>query len=93
MPPVPLWYRGPEDYGRFIARVFAMRGTGWRMLPLGANGQPALAAYAPEIDGSLRLHTVQVLTVRRRGISRNVVFQDPRVCAGFDLPPLLGPAS
>jgi RNA polymerase sigma-70 factor (ECF subfamily) len=93
MPPVPLWYRGPEDYGRFIARVFAMRGTGWRMLPLGANGQPALAAYAPEIDGSLRLHTVQVLTVRRRGISRNVVFQDPRVCAGFDLTPLLGPAS
>jgi RNA polymerase sigma-70 factor (ECF subfamily) len=92
MPPVPLWYRGPEDYGRFIARVFAMRGTGWRMLPVGANGQPALAAYAPDADGGLRLHTLQVLTVGRQGVERNVVFQDPRVFAAFGLSPLLEPA-
>jgi RNA polymerase sigma-70 factor (ECF subfamily) len=85
MPPVPLWYRGPEDYGRFIARVFAMRGTGWRMLALGANGQPALAAYAPGPDGSLQLHTLQVLTVTGRGITRNVVFADPQVFAAFGL--------
>ncbi|MCU1615370.1 MAG: rpoE [Frankiales bacterium] len=93
MPPVPLWYRGPEDYGRFIARVFAMRGSGWRMLPLGANGQPALAAYAPETDGSLRLHTLQVLTVSRQGIEHNVVFQDPGVFSAFGLSPLLDTAS
>ena len=28
MPPVPLWYRGRDDYGAFIRRVFEMRGTG-----------------------------------------------------------------
>jgi RNA polymerase sigma-70 factor (ECF subfamily) len=89
MPPVPLWYSGPADYGRFIARVFAMRGAGWRMVPLGANGQPALAAYAPEADGSLRLHSLQVLTVSRQGIARNAVFYDAQVFTAFDLSPLL----
>jgi RNA polymerase sigma-70 factor (ECF subfamily) len=92
MPPVPLWYRGPTDYGRFIARVFAMRGTGWRMLPVRANGQPALAAYAPETDGTLRLHTLQVLTVSGRAIEHNVVFQDPQVFAAFELRPVLDAA-
>ncbi|GAA1256968.1 sigma-70 family RNA polymerase sigma factor [Pseudonocardia aurantiaca] len=85
MPPVPLWYAGRVDYGRFIARVFAMRGTGWRMVPIAANGQPAVAAYCPDDRGVLRLHTVQVLTVTRRGIAHNVVFQDPQVFAAFDI--------
>jgi hypothetical protein len=25
MPPVPWWYRGSQDYGLFMARVFEMR--------------------------------------------------------------------
>jgi RNA polymerase sigma-70 factor (ECF subfamily) len=91
MPPVPLWYAGRVDYGRFIARVFAMRGTGWRMIPTAANGQPALAAYCPDETGVLRLHTLQVLTVTSQGIAHNVVFQDPQVFAAFELAPLLEP--
>ena len=47
MPPVPLWYRGRRDYGRFMDRVFRMRGTGWATRQVTANGQPAIAAYAP----------------------------------------------
>jgi RNA polymerase sigma-70 factor (ECF subfamily) len=89
MPPVPLWYRGRQDYGRFIARVFAMRGAGWRMIPAAANGQPALAAYNPDGPGTWRLHTLQVLTVTRYGIARNVVFQDPQVFDVFGLDPAL----
>jgi len=85
MPPVPLWCAGRADYGRFIARVFAMRGGGWRMIPTSANGQPALAAYCPDETGALRLHTLQVLTVTTLGIAHNVVFQDQRVFADFDL--------
>jgi RNA polymerase sigma-70 factor (ECF subfamily) len=101
MPPVPLWFRGPEDYGRFMRRVFTMRGPGWRMVPVGANGQPAraagangqpaLAAYAPESGGGLRLHTLQVLTVGSGGVARNVVFQDAGVFAAFGLPTELSP--
>ncbi|GII77967.1 hypothetical protein Sru01_29490 [Sphaerisporangium rufum] len=65
MPPVPLWYRGQELYGRFIARVRGMRGTGWRMVPVPANTRPALAAYRPAPGGGHVLHTLQVLTVTR----------------------------
>jgi RNA polymerase sigma-70 factor, ECF subfamily len=85
MPPVPLWYRGRRDYGRFLARVFALRGPGWRMRPVSANGQPALAAYCRGADGH-QLHTLQVLTVTPAGIAHNVVFQDPRVFTAFQLP-------
>ncbi|MFG1658555.1 sigma-70 family RNA polymerase sigma factor [Micromonospora chersina] len=87
MPPVPLWYRGSRDYGRFLDRVFHMRGTGWRMVSLSANGQPALAAYAPQSGGPHRLHTLQVLTVTGGRVAHNVVFADPGVFAAFDLPP------
>ncbi|MFE0647052.1 sigma-70 family RNA polymerase sigma factor [Streptomyces sp. NPDC059534] len=86
MPPVPLWYLGRDAYGLFIERVFAMRGRGWVMTPLTANGQPALAAYAPEPGGGHRLHTVQVFTVAGGRVARNVVFSDPRVLDAFGLP-------
>ena len=85
MPPVPLWY-----YGRFLARVFALRGRDWRMRPLRANGQPAVAAYCRDGD-SYRLHTVQVFTVTAGGIGHNVVFADPAVLALFGLPAAISP--
>ena len=86
MPPVPLWYQGSRDYGLFMRRVFTMRGPGWAVRVLTANGQPALAAYAPEPGGGHRLHTLQVLTVAGRRVTRNVVFADPAVFGAFDLP-------
>jgi len=89
MPPLPLWYFGRVNYGRFIARVFAMRGTAWRMVPTAANGQPAIAAYCADDAGVPRLHTLQVLTVTTRGIAHDVVFQDPEVFAAFELDPVL----
>jgi RNA polymerase sigma-70 factor, ECF subfamily len=91
MPPVPLWYRGSRDYGLFMDRVFRTRGTGWKAMPLTANGQPAFAAYAPEPGGAHRLHTLQVLTVAGGRVTRNVVFADPRVFEAFDLPPQISP--
>ena len=91
MPPVPLWYRGSGDYGRFIARVFQMRGTGWTMRQLTANGQPALAAYAPAPGGGHQLHTLQVFTVTGGLVACNVVFADPAVFAAFALPGQLSP--
>ncbi len=89
MPPVPLWYRGRRDYGRFMARVFAMRGAHWRMARTRAGGQPALAAYHLS-EGAYRLHTLQVFTVTPEGVARNVVFQDARVFAAFGLPEIFG---
>jgi RNA polymerase sigma-70 factor, ECF subfamily len=85
MPPFVNWFVGREDYGRFIARVFALRGTDWRLLPTAANGQPAVVAYVRGEDGAYHLHTLQVYTVTGSAISHNVVFQDPDVFAMFGL--------
>jgi RNA polymerase sigma-70 factor, ECF subfamily len=93
MPPVPLWYRGRADYGRFLARVFAQRGTDWRMVRTAANGQPAVVAYCRDDEGAYRLHTLQVFTVTAAGVAHNVVFQDPQVFAAFALPALLDAAA
>ena len=86
MPPFLNWYAGRERYIGFIARSFTLRGTRWRMVPLRANGQPALAAYARGENGGYALHSLQVLTVTASGISRNTAFQSPDMFASFDLP-------
>jgi RNA polymerase sigma-70 factor (ECF subfamily) len=91
MPPVPLWYCGSRDYGLFMRRVFEMRGTGWATRQLTANGQPALAAYAPEPAGGHRLHTLQVFTVADGQVARNIVFADPAVFEAFQLPQGVSP--
>jgi len=91
MPPVPLWYRGSRDYGLFMRRVFETTGGGWGITCLTANGQPALAAYAPAVGGGLRLHTLQVLSVVSGQVTRNVVFADPRVFESFQLPEQFSP--
>ena len=93
MPPVPLWYRGRRDYGRFMDRVFAMNGTGWGTRPLTASGQPALAAYAPAPGGGHRLHTLQVFTVTGGQVTGNVVFADRAVFRAFALPEQIFQAS
>ncbi|WP_037601943.1 sigma-70 family RNA polymerase sigma factor [Streptacidiphilus rugosus] len=91
MPPVPLWFVGADHYGRFLEWVFAVRGTGWRMRAVTANGQPALAAYAADPEGGdPLLHSIQVLTVAGGLVSRNVVFTDPGILDSFGLPPRFG---
>ncbi|MGH3399033.1 MAG: sigma-70 family RNA polymerase sigma factor [Streptosporangiaceae bacterium] len=86
MPPVPLWFVGPEHYGQFIARVFRMNGPDWRMLRTTANGQPAVGAYVRRDRDTYEAHTVQVFSVTPSGISRNVVFWDPHLFELFGLP-------
>jgi RNA polymerase sigma-70 factor, ECF subfamily len=85
MPPVPLWYRGRDDYARFMDRVFAIRGSSWAVRPVTANGQPAFAAYARSGDG-FGAHSLQVLTVAGGRVARNVVFADPSLFPVFGLP-------
>ena len=88
MPPVALWLVGPAHYRQFIERVFTMRGTGWRLLPVRSNGSPALAAYAPDPDtGALRAHSLQVFEVTGGLIRSCVTFVDPSVFSLFNLPP------
>ncbi|WP_433359451.1 RNA polymerase subunit sigma-70 [Actinoplanes sp. CA-142083] len=88
MPPVALWLEGRAHYSTFMERVFAMRGPGWRMLPVAANGSTGLATYAPA-DGGLRAHSVQVLAISGGLVRRCVTFADPAVFGLFGLPATL----
>jgi RNA polymerase sigma-70 factor (ECF subfamily) len=89
MPPAPLWYVGRDAYGEFMARVYAMRGPAWRMLPTAANEQPAVGAYALGDDGRFHAHSLQVFTVAKAGITHNVVFFGQELFEYFGLPPEL----
>lgn len=85
MPPMWNWYLGPVAYGRFMDRVFDMRGRDWRTVPISANRQPAMVAYDRQGD-HYHLHTLQVFTVEGGAIVRTTVYQDPEVFAIFELP-------
>jgi RNA polymerase sigma-70 factor (ECF subfamily) len=86
MPPAPLWYAGRDAYGAFIERVYAMRGPAWRLVPTAANGQPAVGAYAAGDDGRYHAHSLQVFSVAKAGITRNVTFFDQSLFGYFGLP-------
>jgi RNA polymerase sigma-70 factor (TIGR02960 family) len=83
MPPLPAWFEGREDVGRFLARrVFA---TPWRLVPIAANGQPAFACY--QYDGErFRLGAVNVLSLRDGRVSWIAGFVDPQVHRHFSVP-------
>ncbi|MFF4214505.1 sigma-70 family RNA polymerase sigma factor [Streptomyces sp. NPDC001796] len=85
MPPMLNWFVGRENYARFMDWLFTKAGTSWQLLPVGANGHPAFAAYRRGPSGAYELHTLQVFTVTSSGISRNSVFQDADVFAAFGL--------
>jgi RNA polymerase sigma-70 factor (ECF subfamily) len=89
MPPQPAWFAGRELIGRFLAsRV--LPANVFRMLPVAANGQPALAAYLRESDGVFHAHAIQVLTVSGGQITRLVSFNDAGLFPAFGLPPTFG---
>ncbi|MVU80991.1 sigma-70 family RNA polymerase sigma factor [Nocardia sp. ET3-3] len=90
MPPMLNWYAGRAGYAGFIARVFVTSGSDWRFLPVGANGQPAVAAYARDAEGGYALHSLQVFTVRDGLITHMITyFQFTELFELFGLAPRL----
>jgi RNA polymerase sigma-70 factor (ECF subfamily) len=86
MPPLPTWFAGREQVGRFLA-ARVVNAPGWfRMVAVAANGQPGLAAYMRDGDGGYRAHAIQVLTVTGSSIARIVSFNDPGLFPVFGLP-------
>jgi RNA polymerase sigma-70 factor, ECF subfamily len=89
MPPMPTWFRGREDIGRFLGTRVLTRPGVFTALPAAANGQPALAIYRMAEDGTRRAYGVQVLTLRESHVAGVVVFLDPGLFPAFGLPPEL----
>ena len=85
MPPEVTWFAGRELIGRFLrSRVLTEPGR-FQMIPVGANSQPALAAYIRGDDGGYRAHSICVLTIAASRVTRVTSFNDPGLFAAFDL--------
>jgi RNA polymerase sigma-70 factor (TIGR02960 family) len=88
MPPEPLEYQGPDAIGAFLQDRCSRRvGRGFRLVPTGANRQPAFGCYL--IDGRspiARSHGLIVLTLKRERISAITRFHDSSVYPYFGLP-------
>jgi RNA polymerase sigma-70 factor (ECF subfamily) len=92
MPPVPEWYRGRKGIAGFLAAEWPALGP-FRLLPTGANGQPAFGLYGPDdTGGSFRPLAVQVLRLRAGLIAEIVGFIEPSTFGyvGTDLFPRFG---
>jgi RNA polymerase sigma-70 factor (ECF subfamily) len=87
MPPLLTWFAGRTDVTRFFAAAPVFAGPGrLKLVPVGANGQPAFAAYQREPDGTYRAYAVTLPTVTATGIARIVTFFDPELFGPFGLP-------
>jgi Arc/MetJ family transcription regulator len=85
MPPLPAWFSGREDIGRFfIDRIFP---TPWRLIPMRANGQPAFLGYQGDPAGDrFRLAGINVLSIRTGRIEWIASFLGPGVHRHLGLP-------
>lgn len=88
MPPLPAWFLGREDVGRFFAdRVFA---TPWRLVPMTVNAQLGFACYVRDAnDQPFRPGAVNALTLRAGKVAVISGFIDPDLYRHLGLPPQL----
>jgi RNA polymerase sigma-70 factor, ECF subfamily len=92
MPPLPAWFTGPGPIGLFL-RTHVLRQPGdFRMLPVAANGQPALAGYRRAEDGQYHANMIEVLTISASRITHVAAFLNPALFPAFALPPILPPS-
>lgn len=82
LPPSVTWYRGRETVAELLVAAAGL----FRLVPVAANGQPALAAYRWSRCASFRAHSIVVLTMRGPAIARITVFRQPRLFETFRLP-------
>ncbi|MEO3869515.1 sigma-70 family RNA polymerase sigma factor [Nonomuraea sp. B12E4] len=88
MPPNEVWFTGRRAVAGFLAdRV--LRRDRFRLVPTGANGQPAVVTYLRLGDGRYEGHGVQVLTLIGARIARITAFNDPSLVPTFTLAPVL----
>ncbi len=87
MPPLPYEYQGGAAIARFLDDRARLRGANLRLVPTGANGQPAFGCYLPDAHAAIaHAYGLMVLTVRDDQISAITWFGDSAVMARFGLP-------
>ncbi|SEO81744.1 RNA polymerase sigma-70 factor, ECF subfamily [Actinacidiphila rubida] len=88
MPPLAVWFTGREAVlDHHVRRVFSRQ---LRVLPVSANGYPALATYLGSAEGEpFAGHGIQVIEPRDGLIARITVFLDATLVARFGQPAAL----
>jgi len=88
MPPQPEWFAGREAIRQFFAAVWSVQPGQRRLLPLGANGGPAVAVYRRPMtpNAAYEVAGITLLAIRGGRISRITRFGSPRLFSLFGLP-------
>jgi RNA polymerase sigma-70 factor, ECF subfamily len=89
MPPLPTWFAGRAAGMAFLQAQVLREPGQFRLLPTGANGQPAFAVYLREGDGVYRAHGIVVLSIAASLVTRVTMFMEPGLLATFGLPSAL----
>ena len=76
MPPWREWYRGRGSIADFFGAVWPLY-RGFRLVPVGANLQPAFALYSLGAEGRWNAHSIQLLALDKRGIGAMTMFMQP----------------
>ena len=85
MPPHPEWYAGRAAIRKFFGRLLAMAPRTYRLVPIRANGSPAVALYTAAADGVFVATAIAVLTFRDGQVARITRFDLPRLFPSFGL--------
>ena len=94
MPPWPRWYSGRDAVATFLAGWPLSVRKRWRVLPIGASGQPAVAGYLwDEQTTAFRPETIIVLTLDAARIEEITAFRSPELFPRFGLPEQLPAAT
>lgn len=91
MPPWREWYQGRGSIKDFFGAVWPAY-RGFRLLPVGANLQPAFALYSLGAEGRWNAHSIQLLALDEGGVSTMTMFMQPlaqKLFTAFQLPTVL----
>jgi RNA polymerase sigma-70 factor, ECF subfamily len=91
MPPWREWYQGRDSIAAFFGAVWPAY-RGFRLVPVGANLQPAFALYTLGAEGRWNPHSLQLLSLDAAGIAAFTAFMQPlaqRLFPAFQLPTVL----
>jgi RNA polymerase sigma-70 factor, ECF subfamily len=80
MPPHPTWFDGRSDAMAFfrqeMAGIGSHVGSAWRLVPTGANRQPAFGLYRANDEGRFMPFAIGVLRIGPGGIEEIDLFMD-----------------
>jgi RNA polymerase sigma-70 factor (ECF subfamily) len=86
MPPQPEWYAGRSAVSQWYAGFLATVPARFRLVPIRANGSPAVGVYAAPVDGGMYEAVAITLFATRHGrVFQITKFGLPRLFPKFGL--------